>query len=96
MGFKNVFNKIIEFVLGSKLSIELDEYKSNFSFMVDVLVSSLKNDNKSNRTAIDGIVGLKDRNNDLLEFGKVNKDNFCISLLVVSALLIYSHLKSFS
>lgn len=92
MGFKSIFNKIIEFILSSKLSIELDEYK----IMVGVLVSSLKNDNKSNRTAIDGIVGLKDRNNDLLEIGKVNKDNFCISLLVVSALLIYSHLKSFS
>lgn len=87
MGLKSIFNKIIEFILSSKLSIELDEYK----IMVGVLVSSLKIYNKSDRTAIDGIVGLKDSNNDLLEIGKVNKDNFCISLLVVSALLIYSH-----
>ncbi|NEV49718.1 hypothetical protein EUZ93_04490 [Wolbachia pipientis] len=48
MGFKNIFNKVIEFILGSKLSIELDAYKSDFSFMVDVLINSLKNDNKSN------------------------------------------------
>ncbi|MBR9983285.1 MAG: hypothetical protein KFE24_02155 [Wolbachia endosymbiont of Homalodisca vitripennis] len=89
--------------MGSKLSIELDEYKSNFSFMVDVLVSSLKNDNKSNSAAIDGVVELKDKNNDLLDKLFANWQNkqrqllyICVSLLVVSILLIYSHLKSFA
>lgn len=102
MGFKNIFNKVIEFILGSKLSIELDAYKSDFSFMVDVLINSLKNDNKSNNTAIDGVVELKDKNNDLLDKLFANWQNkqrqllyICISLLVVSILLIYSHLKSF-
>jgi hypothetical protein len=66
MGFKNIFAKVVEFILGSKLSIELDEYKSNFSFMIDVLINSLKNDSASSSTAVDGLVELKDKN-DLLD-----------------------------
>ncbi|MFP3024685.1 hypothetical protein WSTR_02760 [Wolbachia endosymbiont of Laodelphax striatellus] len=51
----------------------------------------------------DGILALKDRKNDLLDKLFANWQNkqrqllyICISLLVVSILLIYSHLKSFA
>ncbi|MFP3014817.1 MAG: hypothetical protein ACEY3B_00615 [Wolbachia sp.] len=94
---------MIEFIFGSRLSMELDEYKSNFSFMIDVLINSLKNDNKSSNAAIDGLVELKNKNSDLLDklFANWQKKQeqllyICISLLVVNILLIYFHLKSFS